>query len=113
MNNKAASLFLASILAFTATAHAQEACTIRQKEERKQATVLQFKRAYPCPGEQNAYQRAHLQCPGYVVDHIIPLCACGRDHIENLQWQTKADAAAKDVLERQQCAALRKERGEK
>lgn len=46
--------------------------------------------------------------PGWVVDHVIPLCACGPDTVENMQWQTGTDAAIKDVLERQQCAAIRK-----
>lgn len=46
--------------------------------------------------------------PGWVVDHIIPLCACGPDTIANMQWQTATDAAIKDAQERQQCRALRK-----
>lgn len=46
--------------------------------------------------------------PGYVVDHITPLCACGPDTVENMQWQTATDAAIKDIGERQQCAAIRK-----
>jgi hypothetical protein len=38
-----------------------------------------------------------------VKDHIKPL-ACGRaDLPENMQWQTAADAKAKDKVERQQC----------
>lgn len=46
--------------------------------------------------------------PGWVVDHIIPLCACGPDTIANMQWQTATDAAIKDAQERKQCRALRK-----
>jgi hypothetical protein len=33
---------------------------------------------------------------GYVVDHIIPLKRGGADSPSNMQWQTKADAKAKD-----------------
>ena len=37
--------------------------------------------------------------PGYVIDHIRPLCHGGPDDVSNMQWQTKADAAAKDKWE--------------
>jgi len=40
---------------------------------------------------------------GYVVDHIIPLCACGLDHTSNLQWQTIEEAKKKDKEERKLC----------
>jgi hypothetical protein len=50
---------------------------------------------------------------GHVIDHIKPLCAGGADAVSNLQWQTVADAKVKDVLEKRQCAALRrKHRGD-
>ena len=37
--------------------------------------------------------------PGYVVDHIVPLKRGGADAPSNMQWQTKADARAKDKWE--------------
>jgi len=45
--------------------------------------------------------------PGYVVDHIVPLCAGGADAPSNMQWQTVEDAKVKDRQERATCAARR------
>jgi hypothetical protein len=58
-----------------------------------------FKRQQPCP----ATGKARGACPGYVVDHVVPLCAGGADAPTNMQWQTTQDAKAKDRLELQQC----------
>jgi hypothetical protein len=38
-----------------------------------------------------------------VVDHITPLACGGTDTPSNMQWQTKAAAAAKDKTERKGC----------
>jgi hypothetical protein len=37
--------------------------------------------------------------PGYVVDHIVPLECGGADNPANMQWQTVAEAKAKDKTE--------------
>lgn len=66
---------------------------------RSSAAVAQFKRTNPCPA--TGAQRGG--CPGYVVDHVVPLCAGGADSPSNMQWQSKAEAAAKDADERRQC----------
>jgi hypothetical protein len=63
-----------------------------------------FQRAELCPA--NAQPRG--PCPGYVVDHIVPLCAGGADLQANMQWQTLADSLAKDAGERHYCAHLRR-----
>lgn len=44
---------------------------------------------------------------GYVVDHIVPLCAGGADAPSNMQWQTIEDGKAKDRQERATCSARR------
>ena len=71
---------------------------------RSPAVVRQFQRAHVCPSTGMSGR-----CPGYVVDHIIPLClgpaAGGLDTVMNMQYQTLAASRAKDVIERQQCRA--------
>jgi hypothetical protein len=65
------------------------------KIKRSSYVVKKFKRANACPATgivQNA-------CPGYVVDHIKPLCKCGADSVENMQWQTLAASKIKDKAE--------------
>ncbi len=37
--------------------------------------------------------------PGHVIDHVVPLACGGADAPGNMQWQTRADAAAKDRWE--------------
>jgi hypothetical protein len=42
-------------------------------------------------------------CNGYVIDHVNPLACSGLDRPENMQWQSIADAKAKDKWERKAC----------
>jgi hypothetical protein len=64
--------------------------------ERSEAAKDSFKREHPCPSTG----RRSGACPGYVVDHVHPLASGGADAPSNMQWQTKADAKAKDKWER-------------
>lgn len=41
--------------------------------------------------------------PGWIIDHIVPLACGGADAPSNMQWQTEADAKAKDGWERKGC----------
>ena len=41
--------------------------------------------------------------PGHVVDHVVPLACGGPDSPSNMQWQTVAEAKAKDKTERAGC----------
>ena len=52
-----------------------------------------FMQEHPCPA--NGKTRGH--CPGYVVDHIKPLCAGGKDRPSNMQWQRAAESKVKDT----------------
>jgi hypothetical protein len=41
--------------------------------------------------------------PGYIIDHVVPLACGGADGQTNMQWQTVAEAKAKDRTERAGC----------
>lgn len=74
------------------------ATAISSAEPRSRPALAEFKRAHPCPatGSKGA-------CKGYVVDHVVPLACGGVDAPTNMQWQTTADAKAKDRIERKGC----------
>jgi hypothetical protein len=79
-------------------------CPAFAKPVRSAAPVLAFKRANACPSTG-----AHRgSCPGYVIDHVYPLCAGGADDPSNMQYQTQDAARRKDRWERQLCRGLRK-----
>src|SRR5690349_18426029 len=63
-----------------------------------------FMKSHPCPANGNTRGR----CPGYVVDHVKPLCAGGKDRPSNMQWQTVADSKVKDREEQRMCKAARR-----
>jgi hypothetical protein len=58
-----------------------------------------FRLAEPCPA--NGLTRG--TCPGYVIDHVVALVCGGPDEASNMQWQTTAEAKAKDRWERIGC----------
>jgi hypothetical protein len=59
----------------------------------------EFQRQHSCPSTG----RTTGACPGYVRDHIRALACGGPDAVSNMQWQTTADAKAKDRWERKSC----------
>lgn len=71
--------------------------------QRSASERLAFKREHPCP----ATGQHRGSCPGYVIDHVRPLCAGGPDHRSNMQWQTVAEGLRKDREERRDCRAMR------
>jgi hypothetical protein len=54
-----------------------------------------FRSQKPCPATGNTAGA----CPGYVIDHIKALKHGGTDTPGNMQWQTVAEARAKDRVE--------------
>src|ERR1017187_11035790 len=54
-----------------------------------------FREMHPCPATGSTAG----PCPGYVVDHIVPLKCGGADSPENMQWQSRDEAKAKDRVE--------------
>lgn len=63
--------------------------------ERSSEAVRVFRQHHICP----ATQAMTPKCPGYVVDHIVPLACHGLDHESNMQYQTIVDGKAKDRWE--------------
>ena len=92
-------LAFALLSACTAVAPAPSAPAIQRdahgRIERSQAARTAFKREHPCP----ATQQPKGPCPGYVIDHVVPLKRGGADSPSNMQWQTVDEAKAKDRVE--------------
>ena len=65
------------------------------KIARSPKALQQFKKANPCPRTGKTYG----SCPGYAVDHVMPLKRGGADAPSNMQWQTKEEAKRKDRWE--------------
>jgi hypothetical protein len=92
----AGALGLALALASTSALSADSARSFK-------AEVL-FRLNNPCPttGETRG------ECRGYVIDRIIPQACGGTEDPSNMQWQTIAEAKAKDRWERIGCRPGRK-----
>lgn len=87
-------ILLAALLCCFALAPTSEASA-----ERSRAQVKAFLRQ----------QGLTLTPPGYEVDHIIPLCAGGKDRPENMQLLTKKQHRKKTREDLKLCAKMRKE----
>ena len=92
-------IFLLALI-FSASAIAGQRCDTCQRDKhgkiaRSHNAKAEFKRLHPCP----TTGKATGKCKGYVIDHIKPLKRGGKDRPDNLQWQTVAEAKAKDKWE--------------
>jgi 5-methylcytosine-specific restriction endonuclease McrA len=68
---------------------------------RRTSVVTAFRKIHPCP----ATGATTGACPGWAVDHVIPLACGGCDAVSNLQWlpssiKSAAGTDAKDRWER-------------
>lgn len=61
---------------------------------RSRAVIAAFKRAHPCPAN-GARVGA---CPGWAIDHVIPLVCGGCDHVSNMQWLPAASKSARGTV---------------
>ncbi len=61
---------------------------------RSAAAVSAFKREHPCP----ATGKSTGACPGWQVDHVIPLVCGGCDTLTNMQWLPTAIKAGAGTL---------------
>jgi hypothetical protein len=72
--------------------------------QRSAGEVLAFKRQNPCPS--TGLRRG--ACPGWDVDHAMPLCAGGEDKADNMQWLSKEDHRFKTLVDVRECRKLRR-----
>ena len=71
---------------------------------RSAAEVLAFKRhnLRPATGQRRG------ACPGYAVDHVVPLGVGGQDLSENMQWIKNRDHRIKTLVDVRECQKLRR-----
>ncbi len=66
---------------------------------RNYAAKAEFKRLNPCP----ATAKKRGPCPGWEIDHVVPLKCRGDDLPANMQWLTVADHKDKTRREARLC----------
>jgi len=100
-------ILVALMCAFTLTAFAQT-CTLPRTAngniKRSASEVYKFRKANPCP----VTGKTTGACPGFQVEHTIPLCACGPDKVSNMTWMATAEHKIKTKADVKHCADLKK-----
>ena len=92
---------LAAIFACAALAMAPAEARIK----RSQSAKVAFKVSHPCP----ATGARKGPCKGWIIDHVVPLCAGGPDRVSNMQWQEYRESLRKDAEERRLCRAMQRQ----
>lgn len=99
--------FLMLVVIPAAVAGESPACVIKRdldgRIHRSERVRRNFQRLNPCPSTG----RTAGACPGYVKDHVIPLCACGSDSVGNLQWSDRRESLEKDREELRLCEEIK------
>ena len=72
---------------------------------RSQTEKIHFAKQHPCPVTNNPV----TSCKGYVIDHVVPLCAGGKDVAANMMWQEYVESLEKDSVERAYCQCVRRQ----
>lgn len=68
---------------------------------RSSAVLRDFKKLHPCPLDVLGLRPEPLpSCPGWILDHPLPLACGGCDVVGNLQWLPEAMWRAKSLWER-------------
>jgi hypothetical protein len=75
---------------------------------RSRQTLTAFQKAFPCP----ATNLPKGSCPGFIKDHVRPLCSGGRDVVSNLKWSEELYAKRRDKDEWELCNSLKRKYGE-
>lgn len=65
-----------------------------KKPRRSKSVRRAFTEKSACPATGRFTER----CPGYEVDHIVPLACGGSDTVENMQWLTARENRKKGSL---------------
>lgn len=78
--------------------------SIEARIPRNAAEVKAFRLENPCPSTR----LLRGACPGYQVDHTIPLCAGGPDHRSNMFWLSVEDHKFKTFTDLRECRKLKK-----
>lgn len=92
-------LLCAAVMAVAAPAEDQRYCVTAPvrasdgKIARSKSVLREFRRLHPCP----ATGKSTGACPGWSLDHVVPLACGGCDAVSNLQWLPNTMKSASGV----------------